>query len=175
MTGWTNSTHDFLVTQSLAIFGSEPQVNSSSKGYINLSWESVIHYVRCHIFCLLGTTLFTDKLTAYAHAKYLPLLQNFDQIGNYSWGSACLTHLYRSLCRVSRYDRKEMDEPLDLLFAWAWERMPWLAPILQHQLAPAKIPMACRCNSNYVNNVLCCILESSSTDPKMDVYNSSVY
>ncbi|RYR73050.1 hypothetical protein Ahy_A02g007330 [Arachis hypogaea] len=115
-----------------------------------------MRYVRCHIFCLLGTTLFMDKLTAYAHSKYLPLLQNFYQIGSYSWGSVCLTHLYRSLCRASRYDCKEMDSPLDLfvcrvmdspldlLFAWVWERMPWLAPIPRHRLVPAEIPVALR-------------------------------
>ncbi|RYR69538.1 hypothetical protein Ahy_A03g016094 [Arachis hypogaea] len=78
-----------------------------------------MRYVRCHIFYLLGTTLFVDKSTAYLHAKYLPLLQNFDQIGNYSWGSACTAHLYMSMCRASWYDCKEMDGPLDLLFAWA--------------------------------------------------------
>ncbi|KAL4293422.1 hypothetical protein AHAS_Ahas18G0126500 [Arachis hypogaea] len=72
VTGWTDSSHDFLGTQSLAIFGSEPQVSSSSKSYINLSWASL--------------SSVTDKSTSYAHAKYLPLLQNFDQIGNYSWG-----------------------------------------------------------------------------------------
>ncbi|KAL4393346.1 hypothetical protein AHAS_Ahas02G0042800 [Arachis hypogaea] len=136
VTGWTDSSHDFLVTQSLAIFGSEPMVSSFSKSYIKIlwvrhitdtqpldTWESVKRYVRCHIFCLLGTTLFADKSTAYAHTKYLPLLQNFNQIGNYSWESACLTHLYMSLCHTSRYDCKEMDVPLDLLFVWAWERM----------------------------------------------------
>ncbi|QHO02433.1 uncharacterized protein DS421_13g423760 [Arachis hypogaea] len=62
----------------------------------------------------------------------------------------------RSLCRASRYNCKEMDDPLDLLFAWAWERMRWLAPILRHQLAPAEIPM-----------------ESSSTAPKMVRYDSA--
>ncbi|KAL4315599.1 hypothetical protein AHAS_Ahas15G0201200 [Arachis hypogaea] len=116
VTSWTDSSHDFLVTHSLAIFGNESQLSSSSNSYINLSWvchirdtqpldtrESVMRYVRCHIFCLLGTTLFADKSTAYASAKYLPLLQNFDQISSYSWGSACLAHLYRSLCRVSRW------------------------------------------------------------------------
>ncbi|KAL4306839.1 hypothetical protein AHAS_Ahas16G0218400 [Arachis hypogaea] len=58
VTGWTDSSHD-LVNQSLAIFSIEPQVNSSSKSYINLSWvchirdtqrldtwESVMRYVR---------------------------------------------------------------------------------------------------------------------------------
>ncbi|KAL4338195.1 hypothetical protein AHAS_Ahas12G0185900 [Arachis hypogaea] len=38
VTGWIDSSHDFLVTQSLAIFGGEPQVSNSLKSYINLSW-----------------------------------------------------------------------------------------------------------------------------------------
>ncbi|KAL4286925.1 hypothetical protein AHAS_Ahas19G0134900 [Arachis hypogaea] len=52
VTGWTDSSHDFLVAQSLMIFGSEPQVSSSSKSY-----------VRCNIFYLLGTTHFANKST----------------------------------------------------------------------------------------------------------------
>ncbi|RYR61738.1 hypothetical protein Ahy_A04g018945 [Arachis hypogaea] len=75
--------------------------------------------VKCHIFCLLGMTLFADKSTVYAHMKYLPLLQNFEQISTYSWGSTTLAHLYKSLCRTSLYDCKEMDGLLDLLFVWA--------------------------------------------------------
>ncbi|RYQ81330.1 hypothetical protein Ahy_Scaffold1g107290 [Arachis hypogaea] len=43
--------------------------------------ESIKRYVRCQIFCLLGSTLFTDRLTAYGHAKYLPLLCDFERIG----------------------------------------------------------------------------------------------
>ncbi|RYR73434.1 hypothetical protein Ahy_A02g007780 [Arachis hypogaea] len=46
------------------------------------------------------------------------------------WGSACLAHLYRSLCRATRVDCKEMDSPLTLLLTWAWIRLPFLAPIL---------------------------------------------
>ncbi|KAL4345047.1 hypothetical protein AHAS_Ahas11G0239300 [Arachis hypogaea] len=38
VTSWTDSSHDFLVTQSLAIFGSESAVRSSSKSHIKLSW-----------------------------------------------------------------------------------------------------------------------------------------
>ncbi|RYQ86388.1 hypothetical protein Ahy_B10g106060 [Arachis hypogaea] len=106
--------------------------------------ESIRRYVRCHIFCLLGSTLFTDKSTAYAHAKYLPLLRDFEQIHNYSWGSACLAHLYTALCRASRYDTKEMDGPLNLLFVWAWERIPCLAPVPRQTLSPAEIPVARR-------------------------------
>ncbi|KAL4394237.1 hypothetical protein AHAS_Ahas02G0131900 [Arachis hypogaea] len=47
-----------------------------------------------------------DKSTAYAHAKYLPLLRDFERIHTYSWGPACLAHLYRALYRASQYDTK---------------------------------------------------------------------
>ncbi|RYR42207.1 hypothetical protein Ahy_A08g038678 [Arachis hypogaea] len=141
----------------MAVFGREPVVSGNSKSYIKLGWvrrikdaepldteESIRRYVRCQIFCLLGSTLFTDKSTAYAHAKYLPLLRDFERIHTYSWGLACLAHFYRALCRASRYDTKEMDDPLNLLFVWAWERMPCLAPVPRHTLPPAEIPVAMR-------------------------------
>ncbi|KAL4276557.1 hypothetical protein AHAS_Ahas20G0219100 [Arachis hypogaea] len=117
VSGWTDSSGDFLQSQSIAIFGREPVVR---------------------------LTLFTDKLTAYAHAKYLPLLRDFEQIHTYCWGSACLAHLYRALCRVSRYDTKDMDDPLNLLFVWAWEQMPCIAPVPRQTLPPAEIPVAMR-------------------------------
>ncbi|RYQ83170.1 hypothetical protein Ahy_B10g101797 isoform A [Arachis hypogaea] len=106
VSGWTDSSSDFVQSQSMAIFGRQPVLSRS--------------------------TLFTDKLTAYAHAKYLPLLRDFERIHTYSWGSACLAHLYRALCRASRYDTKEMDGPLNLLFVWAWGRMPCIAPVPMH-------------------------------------------
>ncbi|KAL4315036.1 hypothetical protein AHAS_Ahas15G0144900 [Arachis hypogaea] len=83
VSGWTDSNHDFLVSQSIATFGSEPVVSSSSKSYIKLAWvhrirdaeplntlDSIHRYVRCQIFYLMGSTLFADKSIAYAHAKW---------------------------------------------------------------------------------------------------------
>ncbi|QHO30719.1 uncharacterized protein DS421_8g235610 [Arachis hypogaea] len=157
VSGWTDSSNDFVQSQGIAVFGRVPSVSQNAKSYIKLGWvrrirdaklldteESIRRYVRCQIFCLLGSTLFTDKSTAYAHAKYLPLLRDFERIHTYSWGSACLAHLYRALCRASRYDTKEMDGPLNLLFVWAWERMPCLAPVPRQTLPPAEIPVAKR-------------------------------
>ncbi|RYR13059.1 hypothetical protein Ahy_B04g070255 isoform D [Arachis hypogaea] len=85
-------------------------------------------YVKCHIM-LFGTILFGDKSGATVHWKFLPLLRNFAGIIQFSWGSTCLVHLYRSLCRVTCVDCKEMDGPLTLLLTWAWIRLPFLAPI----------------------------------------------
>ncbi|RYR65085.1 hypothetical protein Ahy_A03g011076 [Arachis hypogaea] len=96
--------------------------------------ESLERYVRAHIFCVLDTIVFPDKSTVSLNSKFLPLLRDFPRISGYSWGAASLAHLYRSLCRASQYNCKKMDGPLILLFVWAWERMPFLAPIPRDQL-----------------------------------------
>ncbi|RYQ82858.1 hypothetical protein Ahy_B10g101424 [Arachis hypogaea] len=75
-------------------------------------------YVKCHIMLLIGTILFGDKSGAGVHWKFLPLLREFGSIIQYSWGSACLAHLYRALCRASRVDFKEIDGPLTLLLGF---------------------------------------------------------
>ncbi|KAL4301624.1 hypothetical protein AHAS_Ahas17G0319500 [Arachis hypogaea] len=46
VTSWTDSSHDFLVTYSLAIFDSKPVVSSSSKSYIKLSCIRHISYTQ---------------------------------------------------------------------------------------------------------------------------------
>ncbi|QHN99596.1 uncharacterized protein DS421_13g399240 [Arachis hypogaea] len=63
------------------------------------------------------------------HWKFLPLLCDFESIGQYNWRSTYLAHLYRALCRTSRYDCKEIDGPLTLLLGWAWIRLPYLEPL----------------------------------------------
>ncbi|RYR24919.1 hypothetical protein Ahy_B02g058508 [Arachis hypogaea] len=103
VTGWIDNSQDFLINQSIAIFGSEPVVCHIRDTQPLDIWKSVQRYVRCRILYLLGTTLFAEKSTMYAHVKYLPLLQNFEQISTYSWGSATLAHLYRVLCRTLRW------------------------------------------------------------------------
>ncbi|XP_057760131.1 serine/threonine-protein phosphatase 7 long form homolog [Arachis stenosperma] len=138
----TNSSFAHLVDKCVANFGILSDENDHVSSAIKLSWirqirdaealdtpESMQRYVRCHIFCLIGTTLFPNKSTSLVSYKYLPLLRNFVEISSYSWGSACLAYLYKSLCRASNYDTKDMDGPLVLLHVWTWERMPWLAPI----------------------------------------------
>ncbi|RYR21580.1 hypothetical protein Ahy_B03g066887 isoform E [Arachis hypogaea] len=76
-----------------------------------------------------GSTDHSTKSGISVHWKYLPLLRDFSQIHKFSWGSACLAHMYRSLCRASRYDCKDMDGPLALLLVWAWIRMPTIGPL----------------------------------------------
>ncbi|RYR78656.1 hypothetical protein Ahy_A01g003497 [Arachis hypogaea] len=101
-------------------------------------------YVKCHIMLLFGTIMFGDKSAAGVHWKFLPLLRNFGGIREFSWGSACLAHLYRALCRATRVNCKEIDGPLTLLLTWAWIRLPFLSPIPGN---PRVFPLANRYHS----------------------------
>ncbi|RYR25167.1 hypothetical protein Ahy_B02g058812 [Arachis hypogaea] len=61
---------------------------------------------------MLGTVVFPDKLMNSLNSKCLPLLRDFYRIRSYT----SLAHLYKSLCRASRYNCYEMDGPLILHF-----------------------------------------------------------
>ncbi|XP_072066707.1 serine/threonine-protein phosphatase 7 long form homolog [Arachis hypogaea] len=157
VTGMTLSSLEVLEVECLHQFGVAPRKSDCRGSGIKLTWlrdlkeqlqltdeNSIQVYVKCHIMLLIGTILFGDKSEASVHWKFLPLLSDFASIRQYSWGSACLAHLYRSLCRVSRFDCKEIDGPLTLLLCWAWMRLPYLALIPRE---PRSFPLANRwCN-----------------------------
>ncbi|XP_025607830.1 serine/threonine-protein phosphatase 7 long form homolog [Arachis hypogaea] len=141
VTGPTMSSFEALEAECLHQFGIAPSKNECRGSFIKLTWFRGVRdrivlndvhmqmYVKCHIMLLFGKVLFADKSGAGVHWKFLPLFRNFGGIIQFSWGSACLAHLYRSLCRATRVDCKEMDGPLTLLVSWAWIRLPFLAPI----------------------------------------------
>ncbi|QHO00829.1 uncharacterized protein DS421_13g409730 [Arachis hypogaea] len=154
VTGMTLSSYEALEAECLHQFGVASRKSDCRGSGIKLTWlrdlkersqltdeNSIQVYVKCHIMLLIGTILFGDKSGASVHWKYLPLLNEFASIGQYSWGSACLAHLYRSLCRASRFDCKEIDGPLTLLLCWAWMRLPYLAPVPRE---PRSFPLANR-------------------------------
>nr|XP_025621613.2 serine/threonine-protein phosphatase 7 long form homolog [Arachis hypogaea] len=148
------SSFEAMEAECLLQFGVAPRREDCRSSCIKLTWLrnlkenlelndeiSIQRYVRCHIMLLIGTILFGDKSGAGVHWKFLPLLRDFVNIGQYSWGSACLAHLYRALCRASRYNCKEIDGPLTLLLGWAWIRLPYLSPLPRE---PRSFPLANR-------------------------------
>ncbi|RYR32086.1 hypothetical protein Ahy_B01g057085 [Arachis hypogaea] len=90
-------------------FGIVPTAADHKGSSVKLAWFRTLKR-RMQLDTALGMTI---------HWKFLPLLRNFSDIRGFSWGSACLAHLYRALCRTSRYDCKEVDGPLALLCIWA--------------------------------------------------------
>ncbi|QHO10840.1 uncharacterized protein DS421_15g493050 [Arachis hypogaea] len=143
VTGPTLSSYEALEAECLDQFGVAPRQADCRGSFIKLTWFRALkdRYVKCHTMLLFGTVMFGDKSGAGVHWKFLPLLCNFAGIIQYSWGSACLAHLYRALCRATRVDCKEIDGPLTLLLAWAWIRLPFLAPIPSN---PRVFPIAKR-------------------------------
>ncbi|QHO07515.1 uncharacterized protein DS421_14g464360 [Arachis hypogaea] len=154
VTGMTMSSFEALEAECLIQFGVAPLKSDCRGSCIRLTWLrnlkenleltddiSIQRYVRCHIMLLIGTILFGDKSGAGVHWKFLPLLRDVVSIGQYSWGSASLAHLYRALCRASRYNCKEIDGPLTLLLCWAWMRLPYLSPLPRE---PRSFPLANR-------------------------------
>ena len=63
---------------------------------------------------------------------FLPLLQDFEAAGHYSWGSACLAWFYQQLCRASHIDTRDISRSLILLQIWIWEKFPYIAPNRLH-------------------------------------------
>ncbi|KAK9132229.1 hypothetical protein Scep_011757 [Stephania cephalantha] len=90
--------------------------------------ESVQRYVRSYILQLIGGCLFADKSNRFVHLMFLPLLEDFQLAGQYSWGSACLAYLYKELCRGSRAGAHEVAGASILIQLWAWDIFPFIAP-----------------------------------------------
>ncbi|KAL6339402.1 hypothetical protein AAG906_032934 [Vitis piasezkii] len=70
--------------------------------------ESIQRYTRAYILQLIGGFLFSGKSSDKVHLMFLPFLEDFEVVGRYSWGSACLAWLYRQLCRASHIDTHDI-------------------------------------------------------------------
>ncbi|XP_016191857.1 serine/threonine-protein phosphatase 7 long form homolog [Arachis ipaensis] len=152
VSGFTDSNTNGLKNEFMTQFGIVPTAADHKGSGVKLAWLRTLKrrmqldtalgrqmYVKIHLLLLFGTNLFCDKSGMTIHWKFLPLLRNVSDIRGFSWGSTCLAHLYRALCRESRYDCKEVDGLLALLCIWAWERLPFLAPVRSHP----SFPLAC--------------------------------
>ncbi|RYR50447.1 hypothetical protein Ahy_A07g037058 isoform D [Arachis hypogaea] len=64
---------------------------------------TVSRYARVYIMMLLSTQLFGDKSGTCLHVRWLPYVARLEDMGQYSWGSAALSWLYRCMrCLVNR-------------------------------------------------------------------------
>jgi hypothetical protein len=55
-------------------------------------------HARAYILHLFGSVLFTNLIDKYMPLIYLTLLNDFDVIPIYNWGSIVLAYLYIHLC-----------------------------------------------------------------------------
>ncbi|XP_012858101.1 PREDICTED: serine/threonine-protein phosphatase 7 long form homolog [Erythranthe guttata] len=84
--------------------------------------------VRAYIIYLLGSTLFVNKSGARVKPDFCPLIEDIEQIREYSWGSGTLANLYRQLGMASRAEAKQISGCLTLLECWIYEYFPSFRP-----------------------------------------------
>ena len=72
-------------------------------------------HARAYVLLLVSGSLFSDKKGIYLQLAILPMLRDFDETAQYSWGNATLAHLYRELCRASLDSAETIAELLQLL------------------------------------------------------------
>ncbi|CAN1254113.1 Protein MAIN-LIKE 2 [Linum perenne] len=58
-------------------------------------------YCRAYIIDFLGSCVFADRSGAYAHLFFLPLLVDLHRVGEFAWGAAALSWMYRELGRTA--------------------------------------------------------------------------
>lgn len=85
---------------------------------------------RVYLLYIIGKFLMPNNSGGLVHLKWLSLLvKSPEEIGEYSWGSACLATLYRAMCDAAVYSSKDIGGCTILLQAWAWSRMVCIAPV----------------------------------------------
>ena len=88
--------------------------------------ETVVYYCRAWILHLFACVLFPDATGDNASWMWIHCLSNWDQAGQYSWGSAVLCFLYRQLCEGCRRStaNPSLGGCVYLLQLWMWARFP---------------------------------------------------
>ena len=92
---------------------------------------TVQRYTRAYILELFGGSYFADKSREKVQLVFLPMLEDFDAVGRYSWGSAALAWLYRELCRATDLDSCDIVGALILVQLWAWSRFLRISPAIK--------------------------------------------
>jgi hypothetical protein len=94
--------------------------------------ETVRFFCRAWILHLFGCILFPDTTSDAASWMYIHCLTNWDQAGQYSWGSTVLSFLYRQLCEVCRCTSPtgSIGGCTFLLQLWMWSCLPVGRPLV---------------------------------------------
>ncbi|CAN1292152.1 Protein MAIN-LIKE 1 [Linum perenne] len=113
--------------------------------------ETIEQHCRAYILDFFGSCIFADRSGSHASLFFLPLLEDMSQIGEYAWGAAALSWLYRELGRCdfriesspSRDHVGDIGGWMALVQAWALERFTSIARRVHksRQIAPTHSPI----------------------------------
>ncbi|XP_027338115.1 serine/threonine-protein phosphatase 7 long form homolog [Abrus precatorius] len=100
----------------------------SHVGLHNQNPIQLTHFAKAYILRLIGEFMLAYHSSSRVPVMYLPLLEDLEITGQYSWGSAVLAFLYRELCMSTNIDRSGIGGLTPLVMLWAWDRFPFLSP-----------------------------------------------
>ncbi|CAN1254406.1 Protein MAIN-LIKE 2 [Linum perenne] len=113
--------------------------------------ETIEQHCRAYILDFFGSCIFADRSGSHASLFFLPLLEDMSQIGEYAWGAAALSWLYRELGRCafriesspSRDHVGDIGGWMALVQAWDLERFTSIARRVHksRQIAPTHSPI----------------------------------
>ncbi|XP_058776399.1 protein MAIN-LIKE 2-like [Vicia villosa] len=95
--------------------------------------ENILHAKLYNLSMI--AVLFPDKSHNVLHSSWFKFVKDFDECGKYSWGSACLSYLYREMCKACRVGCMSVGGCSLILAVWTYYRIPRLAP--RSEIAPS--------------------------------------
>lgn len=119
-------------------FGGCERLDEYADGYDG----ELIFHTRAHLLLIIGS-LFPSPSGNRIQFSLLHYVEDLTRIRSYSWGSAALAYLYRSLCSSSIGAKTDLCGCMTLLQVWIWERFPSLAPTITED-AIFQYPLALR-------------------------------
>ncbi|CAN1284647.1 Serine/threonine-protein phosphatase 7 long form homolog [Linum perenne] len=147
------------------LLGKKPSTADLSAGRVKMTWlrnhfgtirgdadqETIEQHCRAYILDFFGSCIFADRSGSHTSLFFLPLLEDMSQIGEYAWGAAALSWLYRELGRCafrigsspSRDHVGDIGGWMALVQAWALERFTSIARRVHksRQIAPTHSPI----------------------------------
>ncbi|KAK2378093.1 hypothetical protein QL285_078686 [Trifolium repens] len=131
------------------------EMNHTKGSHLRLSWLREIYAAKCaeqewehasraFLLHLVGCTILANKTHAFVDIKYLELFRDLNNCGNWSWGSAALTILYKYLGDASIHYTKQIAGYITLLQAWIYEYFPNICDRIETDGYSGQLCRACR-------------------------------
>ncbi|XP_026433312.1 protein MAINTENANCE OF MERISTEMS-like [Papaver somniferum] len=89
--------------------------------------ECIFATDNAYVLYILGSVIFPDFSGARVSANFIHLLQPFDKIHEFSWGTAILAHSLNGLRKASRTERNQIGGNMAFLQAWIYLHFPIFA------------------------------------------------
>ena len=79
-------------------------------------------HTQAYMFFVVGSILFPTSSRNVVHPRYIRHLRTLSHVRTWSWGSAVLSYLYRSLATAAQKGSKKISCCVWLLMLWSYER-----------------------------------------------------